>query len=562
MFRLIKLAKVNKSYIFLIFILNLIYSSIPILEVFVVGKFLNNIHESLYFFEFIGILIAHFFIRQILSYYNYKFNLHIEKQFSTFTMNFISKIPYFNYENEDFHREVYYVKDIVPKFKNYLNSIISLFSYFIRFLGYCFIVSTLIWYLGIIVFILFIPLIFVAIYSGNLEYESYLESEDFFRRANYFADVLIEKETALERASYKYNVFIDKKWKENNDKGIDIEKKTLFFSELYANIGIIIMMIILLVIFLVIIIFGKNQISLGLSVSLFSSLLVFTDEISYKLSMNVKKFVDSKLFLNKFIEFITKDYKIDIDSSKLINNVEKIEFKNVSYTYGNNYILKNCSFIMEKSNKYAIVGENGAGKTTLVKILLGLLDYEGSILINGVELREISKNCLSKHFGAIFQDFVKYEMTVSENIGFEKNKNIDEIIRKVGLNKKIDSFENGKNQFLGKLEEGISLSLGEWQKIALARLLIRNCDCLIFDEPTASLDPISEREIIENINHLITEDNIGIWITHRLGSCRSCDYILVLKDGKIVENDTFNNLLNFESYFKKLYTTQRSWYNE
>ena len=300
MFRLIKLAKVNKSYIFLIFILNLIYSSIPILEVFVVGKFLNNIHESLYFFEFIGILIAHFFIRQILSYYNYKFNLHIEKQFSTFIMNFISEIPYFNYENEDFHREVYYVKDIVPKFKNYLNSIISLFSYFIRFLGYCFIVSTLIWYLGIIVFILFIPLIFVAIYSGNLEYESYLESEDFFRRANYFADVLIEKETALERASYKYNVFIDKKWKENNDKGIDIEKKTLFFSELYANIGIIIMMIILLVIFLVIIIFGKNQISLGLSVSLFSSLLVFTDEISYKVFMNVKKFVDSKLFLNKF----------------------------------------------------------------------------------------------------------------------------------------------------------------------------------------------------------------------------------------------------------------------
>ncbi len=217
---------------------------------------------------------------------------------------------------------------------------------------------------------------------------------------------------------------------------------------------------------------------------------------------------------------------------------------------------------MEKSNKYAIVGENGAGKTTLVKILLGLLDYEGSILINGIELREISKNCLSKHFGAIFQDFVKYEMTVSENIGFENNKNIDEIIRKVGFNKKIDSFENGKNQFLGKLEEGISLSLGEWQKIALARLLIRNCDCLIFDEPTASLDPISEREIIENINHLITEDNIGIWITHRLGSCRSCDYILVLKDGKIVENDTFNNLLNFESYFKKLYTTQRSWYNE
>lgn len=82
------------------------------------------------------------------------------------------------------------------------------------------------------------------------------------------------------------------------------------------------------------------------------------------------------------------------------------------------------------------------------------------------------------------------------------------------------------------------------------------------DEPTASLDSISEREIIENVNSIIAEDNIGIWITHRLGSCRSCDYILVLKDGKIVENDTFKNLLNSDSYFKELYTTQRSWYDE
>lgn len=562
MFKLIKLAKVNKSYIFLILILNLIYSSIPILEVFVVGKFLNNIHESLYFFEFIGILIANFFIRQILNYYNYKFNLHIEKQFSTFTMNFISEIPYFNYENEDFHREVYYVKDIVPKFKNYLNSIISLFSYFIRFLGYCFIVSTFVWYLGIVILILFIPLVYIAIFCGNLEYESYIESGIFFRRAGYLAQVLMNKEFALERNSFKYNDFITKKWRENKDRGIAIEKKVLLFSELYANVGIILMMIVLLIIFSVIIILGKNSISFGLCTALFSSLLIFTDEISYMLAINIRKIVDARLFLQKFTNFISRDYSIELNADKTIDSVEKIEFKNVSFSYGNSYVIKDCNFVLEKGNKYAIVGENGSGKTTLIKILLGLLNYEGSILINGVELKEISKKSLVQHFGVVFQDFVKYEMTVSENIAFCMTDDVDEVLKKVGIYEKIISFDAGKGQFLGKLEDGVSLSLGEWQKIALARLLIRKCECLVFDEPTASLDPISERGIIENVNSVITDENIGVWITHRLGSCRSCNVILVLKDGKIVENDSFENLLNSNSYFKELYSTQRSWYDE
>ncbi|MCZ7409325.1 ATP-binding cassette domain-containing protein [Parvimonas micra] len=562
MLKLIKVTKLKRSYILLLFFFSLVFSFISILEIFIVGKFLNNIQEIEYFIGFIIILFLHFIFRQLLNFINYKFNLHIDKVFSEFILNFISEIPYFNYENEDFHREIYFIKDVVPKFKDYLKSIISLFSYFIRFLGYCFIVSTFVWYLGIIVFILFIPLCFVAIYSGNLEYENYLESGNFFRRASYFTKVLINKEFALERTSFKYNDFIKKKWKESKDKGIIIERKTLFFSEFYASVGIMLMMIILFTIFFMIIFFGKNSISFGLCTALISSLLVFTDEISYKLSIDVKKFVDSKLFLKKFINFISKDYSLAIEFDKTIDSIDRIEFKDVSYSYGNSYVLKNCSFFLERKNKYAIVGENGTGKTTLVKILLGLLDYEGSILINGVELREISRKCLVKHFGVIFQDFVKYEMTVSENIDFYNNNDIDEILKKVGIYEKIESFENGKNQFLGKLEEGISLSLGEWQKIALARLLIKNCDCLILDEPTASLDSISEREIIENVNSIIAEDNIGIWITHRLGSCRSCDYILVLKDGKIVENDTFKNLLNSDSYFKELYTTQRSWYDE
>ena len=111
-------------------------------------------------------------------------------------------------------------------------------------------------------------------------------------------------------------------------------------------------------------------------------------------------------------------------------------------------------------------------------------------------------------------------MTVSENILFGNSNEIDEILKKVGIYDKIKSLKNGKEHFLGKLEDGVSLSLGEWQKIALARLLVRNYECMVFDEPTASLDPISERETVESINSIMSDKNIGIWITHRLGSCR------------------------------------------
>lgn len=562
MFKLIKLTKLKKSYIFILFFLNLIFSSIPILEVFIVGKLLNNVEKVEYFIEFILILFLHFLFRQLLNAMNYKFNVHIDECFSKFTLKLISHIPYFYYENEEFHKEIYFSKDIVDKFKQYFKSVISLSSYFFRFLGYVFIVSTFVWYLGIVILILFIPLVWIAIFSGNLEYESYIESGNFFRRASYFSKVLMDKEFVLERDSFKYNDFMVKQWRKNKDRAIEIEKKVLFFSEIYANIGIILMMIILFIIFSVIIIIGKNSISFGLCASLFSSLLIFTDEISYMLAINIKKFIDNRLFLQKFLNFISKDYSTDLKSNKLIDDVEKIEFKNVSFSYGKSYVIKNCNFVLKKGNKYAIVGENGCGKTTLIKILLGLLNYEGSILINGVELKEICRDSLVENFGVIFQDFVKYEMTVSENVSFSINDNIDEVLKKVGIYEKINNFDNGKEQFLGKLEDGVSLSLGEWQKIALARLLIRKCKCLIFDEPTASLDPISERDIIENLNSVITDENIGIWITHRLGSCRGCDVILVLKDGKIIENNSFENLLNQDSYFKELYLTQRSWYNE
>ena len=334
MFKLIEITKLRKSYVFILFFLNFIFSSIPILEVFIVGKFLNNIREIEYFLWFIIILVSHFIIRMILNLVNYKFSVHIEECFSKFSLYFISKIPYFYYENEDFHKEIYFSKDIISKFKDYLKGITSLFSYFVMFLGYIFIVSTFVWYLGIVVLILFIPIIYIAIFSGKLEYESYIESGNYFRRAGYFTQVLINKEFANERKSFEYYDFIKKKWRENKDTGIAIERKVLFFSELYANMGIILMLILLFIIFSTIIILGKNSITFGLCASLFSSLLVFSMIVlslpknTYTKETKANVETDVKISANNFLSNANEKMNSQKDSIKIPMDVGKEDTEN------------------------------------------------------------------------------------------------------------------------------------------------------------------------------------------------------------------------------------------
>lgn len=194
--------------------------------------------------------------------------------------------------------------------------------------------------------------------------------------------------------------------------------------------------------------------------------------------------------------------------------------------------------------------------------MLGLINYEGSILINGVELSEISKKSIKNMFGVIFQDFNKYELSVLDNIALGENKSIDKVLNEVRLSEKVANLKFKENTVLGKLDDGISFSLGEWQKVALARILLRENQVLIFDEPTASLDAVSERKIIDNINKKVSDENLVIWITHRMNSCRSCDSILVIKDGVIFENGSFEELTSSDTYFNKLYSTQRSLYYE
>jgi ATP-binding cassette subfamily B protein len=245
------------------------------------------------------------------------------------------------------------------------------------------------------------------------------------------------------------------------------------------------------------------------------------------------------------------------------------EFKNVSFSYPQNprLVLNNISFHLEPSSRIALVGENGQGKTTIVKLITRLYDpVGGEILLDGVNLREYDLEDLWKQIGVIFQDFTRYEMTVSENIAIGQIEERDNPFRiraaahKSLADKVIRNLPKGYDQTLGcRFEEAVDLSGGEWQKMALARAYLRDAQLLILDEPTAALDARSEHEVFERFGEL-TKGKMALLISHRFSTVRKADRIFVLENGTIAEQGPHDELIRVGGRYAEMFELQAANY--
>lgn len=253
--------------------------------------------------------------------------------------------------------------------------------------------------------------------------------------------------------------------------------------------------------------------------------------------------------------------------NKKARDFKSLEFKNVSFTYpgSDRQILDDISFKIEKSEKISIVGVNNAGKTSLVKLIGRFYEIDkGEILYNGDDIKDIDKKSLYKKVSAVFQDFSIMPFTIKENIIGNKDYNkekIDEILKELGLDRKIADLEYGLDTYMNKeiYEKATDLSLGQKQKLAIARCLYQNPDLIILDEPTASLDPLAEAKIYEEFNEM-TKGKTVIFISHRMSSSRFTDKILLLDEGKIAAYDTHENLMQNENTYSRLFKSQAKYY--
>lgn len=246
-----------------------------------------------------------------------------------------------------------------------------------------------------------------------------------------------------------------------------------------------------------------------------------------------------------------------------------IEFRNVSFAYPGTErrVLKNFNFIIEPGERIALIGENGQGKTTVVKLITRLYDpTEGQILLDGVDLRDYSIEDLHREMGVIFQDFMRYEMTVKENINVghievaHSEEDIEIAAEKSLAAEVVKKLANGYDQMLGRrFVSGVDLSGGEWQRIALARAYLRDAQLLILDEPTAALDARSELEVFERFAEL-TMGKMALLISHRFSTVRMADRIVVLAGGRLVEEGTHQQLMALGGRYAEMFEMQAASY--
>lgn len=309
----------------------------------------------------------------------------------------------------------------------------------------------------------------------------------------------------------------------------------------------------------------KNQITIGEFTAVLTSIymiFIMTEEFICMQIGGMTRELGSAKNLIRFLNIEeNKGEKIEILKAP------NIEVRNVSFSYpeNTNLILKDINLKINSKETIAIVGENGAGKSTLMRILLGMYPpTNGEVLINGKDMKTIDTESIFKNTSAVFQKFEKYKFNLKDNISISdinnaKNDKIKKCLENVDIDIEERSFEEGLDTMLSREFGGTDLSGGQWQRIAIARGLYKFNNFIVLDEPTAAIDPIEEGKIFNKFKE-ISRDKTAIIVTHRMGTTKIADKIVVLENGQIIQIGTHDNLISKEGQYKTMYEAQSKWY--
>ena len=272
-------------------------------------------------------------------------------------------------------------------------------------------------------------------------------------------------------------------------------------------------------------------------------------------------------FFYDYMEIKNKRYEGTIPTEKRDDNIFEIEFRDVSFKYANSdtWALRHVNQKITLGTKNAVVGKNGAGKTTFIKLLCRLYEpSEGQILLNGVDIRYYDYEEYAKLFAIVFQDFNLFSFALGENVSgsvdYDKGR-VTKCLEEAGFRERLAKMEKGLDTPLYQYsdENGVEISGGEAQKIAIARSLYKDAPFVIMDEPTSALDPVAEYEIYQNFDKMV-QGKTSIYISHRMSSCRFCDNIIVFDEGKIIEQGSHDKLMANGGLYSELWNAQAQYY--
>ena len=418
----------------------------------------------------------------------------------------------------------------------------------------------------IVIFILFlIPMLYENYKAGSLWYELYANQTMDERKVAYYERLLTSKTSLIELIIYQATDYIKSLWEKQSEKMLKEKdatlqkvEKALLKKSLFATLwyicctGILIHSVM------------TGHISVGLFIALFNTTLSIVGTITSLLETfgDFSKEIKEVSYISSFFELKNTESR----TGHIDHPINRIRFEHVSFAYPNSEkeVLHDANFEIDLSRSTALVGENGSGKTTIIKLLCGLYrPTKGRIMIDDQDLNKLSSQEIGKLIKVVFQDFYQYELTVRENIGFG---NLGELDRDDKLNNALelvnlkDVKDLGLDRNLGKLEmDGVDLSKGQWQRLAVSRLFLTDTAYVILDEPTASMDPVSEYKMYQLFCSLMKSRG-SLMISHRLASAKMADHILVLKHGNIIEQGNHDDLMKNQGIYYTLFCKQAEWY--
>ena len=411
------------------------------------------------------------------------------------------------------------------------------------------------------------PYLIVRLVRGKEFYELKRYQAAGERRRNYLYHLFGDKQAVKELRIFEIEDYIEQKMyaaRDNMKQEVWNFKKrdmrSLLICEIFCKSGY------LLSIFSTILLLLHQVLDVGMMAAALVAFTSFQTAAKYFL-VSLGRIPECAAFVKDYYDFMDME-EAEKGTEKLCSDFDSIKVKQLSFSYPGRKTpaVSNLSFTIKRNEVVAIVGNNGSGKTTLVKLLTGLYQAQkGQIYYGRQNLRSLDPEEFYKQISFVSQDFIKYELTVRENIGigdWKQMENTDKIymlLHQVGLETFIS--QASVNQLLGNEFGGRELSVGQWQKLAIARGMMKDSSVIFLDEPTAALDPLMETKVLKMFLK-IARKKTAIIVSHRIGICKEVDKIIVMKEGKIAEIGNHEELLAEKGEYYRLYTMQQKWYEE
>jgi ATP-binding cassette subfamily B protein len=521
----------------------------------------------------IVLLISHQYITfALMGLVRSKMDINLTNAFRTAVADKRAALAYRHIENNDTWDLIQRVgKDPAKRISSGFDILLRMADMVIRVAAILLVLITQVWWAAFVILTFSIPLFWLSVKSGKDNYEASKEAAKHTRRAEYLQSVLTGREHVEERSLFAYSNVLNKRYHEKYSAAYQINMKTQRSRFIrMKSASLITVLISILIAGVLIAPLDAGTITIGMFIGFVTATFGLAQLMSWELTHITSELANNREYLrdlSAFSKFTETAGAKDLPTVA-VTEPKCIEFRDVSFAYPDTdrQILNHFSLKLHAKKHYAFVGVNGAGKTTLTKLLTCLYDnYTGEICIDGKNLRNFTQSQLKGIFSIVYQDFAKYQISLSDSIGLGNANGVteSEIIdcaRTLGLDNVAGSLPDGYRTPIGRIKsDGVDLSGGEWQKIAIARSLVSHAPVTILDEPTAALDPVAESEVYELFGK-ISKGKSTIFITHRLGAARLADEIFVIADGHVAEWGSHQELIAKAGIYAEMFESQRGWY--